>query len=137
MLKDPLPDLNSEVLAELIYGKIKRTGGLKMPNYKITPEVIMRIEGLFAQSVTRPGLVTTHKPRAFEIWLTGYLSDANVDAMETIEALKKSKSKVAKAIARKVLKDRYGIDHQFTMTLWALILSGISLVANVLIAIFK
>ena len=97
----------------------------------------MRVEALFDQSVTTPGHVTIHKPRAFEIWLTGYLSDSNVDAMETIEALKKSKSKVARAIASKVLKDRYDIDHQFTMALWALIISGISIVANVLIAIFK
>lgn len=137
MIKEPLPDLSSEVLAELIYGKIRKSEGMKTPNYKVTPEVILRIEGLFHQSVNTRGLVTTHKPKAFEMWLTGYLSDTNVDAMETIKALKKSKSKVAGAIARKVLKDRYDIDHQFTMALWALIISGISMVANVLIAIFK
>lgn len=137
MIKEPLPDLNAEVMAKFIYNEMCKSDSHSAHNHKITPEIILRIEGLVNNSVTTPGLITVHKPRVFEKWLTAFLSDANVDAMETLEGLKRSKSKVARAIARKVLKERYGIDHQFTMALWALILSGISILSNIIIAVIK
>lgn len=137
MIKDPLPDLNSEVMAKLIYDQLNKSDGLSVHNHNITLEVILRVEGMVNKSVTTPGLVTVHKPRVFEKWLTSYLSDANIDAMETLEGLKRSKSKVGRAIAKKVLKERYGIDYQFRMALWALILSGISIIANIIIAAVK
>jgi len=137
MIKDPLPDLNSEVMAKFIYDQLNKSDGLSVHNHNITLEVIMRVEGMVNKSVTTPGLVTVHKPRVFEKWLTSYLSDANIDAMETLEGLKRSKSKVGRAIAKKVLKERYGIDYQFRMALWALILSGISIIANIIIAAVK
>jgi hypothetical protein len=137
MIEEPLPDLNSEVMAKLIYDQLNKSDGLSPHNHRVTPEIILRIEGLVNKSVTTPGLVTVHKPRVFEKWLTSYLSDANVDAMETIYGLKRSKSKVARAIAKKVLKERYGIDHQFTIAVWALTLSGISILSNIVIAVVK
>lgn len=137
MIKDPLPDLNSEVMAKFIYDQLNKSDGLSVHNHNITLEVILRVEGMVNKSVTTPGLVTVHKPRVFEKWLTSYLSDANTDAMETLEGLKRSKSKVGRAIAKKVLKERYGIDYQFRMALWALILSGISIIANIIIAVVK
>lgn len=137
MIKDSLTDPKSEEMAKFIYGQIGKADGYTAHNHKITTEIILRVEGLVNNSLTTPGLATCHKPRVFEKWLTAFLSDANVDAMETLEGLKRSESKVAKAIAKKVLKERYGIDHQFTMALWALILSGISIAANVLGALLK
>jgi hypothetical protein len=137
MIKDPLPDLNSEAMAKFIYDQLNKSDGHSVHNHNITLEVILRVEGMVNKSVTTPGLVTVHKPRVFEKWLTSYLSDANIDAMETLEGLKRSKSKVGQAIAKKVLKERYGIDYQFRMALWALILSGISIIANIIIAAVK
>lgn len=137
MINTPLKDAESEAMAKFIYSQLSKSNGLSTHNQKVNAEVILRVEGLVNESVTTPGLVTLHKPQVFEKWLIGQLSDTNIDAMGTLEALKKSKSKVAKAIARKVLKERYGIDYQFRMALWALILSGISIVVNVLIVLFK
>lgn len=137
MIKEPLTNLNDEVMAKFIYNEMCKSDSYSTHNQKITPTIILRVEGLVNNSVTTPGLITLHKPRVFEKWLTAFLSDTNVDAMKTLMDLKKSKSKVARAIARKVLKERYHIDYQFRMALWALILSGISIVSNVLLAIFK
>lgn len=137
MIKDPLPDPNAEAMARFFYNEMCKSNIHSTHNHKITPEIILRVEGLVNDSVTTPGLITVHKPRLFEIWLTSFLANANVDAMETLEGLKRSKSKVAKAIAKKVLKERYGIDHQFSMALWALILSGISILSNIIIAVIK
>jgi len=137
MIKDALTDPKSEAMAQFIYSRIGKPDGHSVHNHKITPEIILRVEGLVNSSLTTPGLVTCHKPRAFEKWLTAFLSDANVDAMETLKGLKRSNSEVAKAIAKKVLKERYGIDHQFRMALFALILSGISILSNIIIAVIK
>ena len=137
MIKDSLTDPKSEEMAKLIYSQIGKADGYSAHNQKITPEIILRVEGLVNNSLTTPGLITHHKPRVFEKWLIAFLSDANVDAMETLKGLKRSKSKVAKAIAKKVLKERYGIDHQFRMALFALILSGISILSNIIIAVIK
>lgn len=137
MIKDSLTDPKSEEMAKFIYGQIGKADGYTAHNHKITTEIILRVEGLVNNSLTTPGLVTYHKPRVFEKWLTAFLSDANVDAMETLKGLKRSKSKVAKAIAKKALKERYGIDHQFIMALFALILSGISILSNIIIAVIR
>ena len=137
MIKKPLLELESELMAKLIYNQLNKPDSLSTHNLKINSEIILRVEGLVSESVTTPGFVTIHKPRVFEKWLINHLSDTNVDAMGLIEGLKKSNSKVSKAIAKKVLKERYGIDLQFTIAVWALILSGISIFANILIAVLN